>query len=554
MTLFWLALPLLQQHDSESTLRSARGAQAAFESFRRDHLPESDTYSGHCDRNVGRYCFWYGDQEPDSVPEPKPIQEARARLLVRLADAAAALPGDDWIVGQAVRYLVEARRPRDAVAQARACRGTPWWCAALSGFALHAAGEFALADSAFAAGLAEMPQAERCRWIDISILLDGDQRSRYDRLSCDERAAFDRRWWWLAAPLLSRAGNDRRTEHYARLTLARLFRESHYVRDTPWGDDDQELLMRFGPEVFYTRKPSSALAPSDPVITGHERVPAFEFAPSARAFDAPWRAEPADWDFARLHPPDMYAPAYADRFAHLDAQLATFRRGDSCLVVARYDASTDPTIGHQDARAALALSDGEHAPVVRERETHLDGPEVLKATAPCTPQIASVEIVSAKGRWVARARRGIEPGTRERVSDLLIVDAADSLSTDFASILTRAGSLTRVPVDSRLGLFWETYGLPPDGEPVTISVRITAQTRAWLGRAAESIGLASRRRGVGLQWDEVLRPPGPGAPTPRLLTIDLAGLGPGRYRVELSMNIGGGVPVTATREIELVRP
>ena len=39
-------------------------------------------------------------------------------------------------------------------------------------------------DSAFAAALNAMPPRERCRWNDISLLLEGDARKRYERLPC----------------------------------------------------------------------------------------------------------------------------------------------------------------------------------------------------------------------------------------------------------------------------------------------------------------------------------------------------------------------------------
>ena len=139
-----LGLTLLHPPDSQATLRAARRAQAEFESFRRYHLPEASDYAGQpCDLHIGRYCFWYGDQTNDSVPEPTVIRDARTRLLARLGDAAAILPGDDWIAGQRVRYLIESGQRADAVAVGAQCRATAWWCAALVGFTLHAAGDFA---------------------------------------------------------------------------------------------------------------------------------------------------------------------------------------------------------------------------------------------------------------------------------------------------------------------------------------------------------------------------------------------------------------------------
>jgi len=547
-----LGLTLLHPPDSQATLRAARRAQAEFESFRRYHLPEASDYAGQpCDLHIGRYCFWYGDQTNDSVPEPTAIRDARTRLLARLGDATAILPGDDWIAGQRVRYLIESGQRADAVAVGAQCRATAWWCAALVGFALHAAGDFAQADSAFTAALGAMPEEERCRWHDVSLLLPRDLRARYDHMSCDARAEFDARWWWLAAPLLSRPGNDRRTEHFARLTLAHIERDSHTTRDDAWADDARELLIRFGPEVSWTRRPSLYLTASDPVITGHERVPAFHFVPASHAFDDPGAARPEDWGLYDRRPDEWYAPAYADRFARLEGQWAAFRRGDSCTFVAAFDASRDPTLGHQAARAALVLARNERSLVISARETHLDGPEVLTAISGCDRQLASLEIVPATARWVARTRRGIEPPGPGDVSDLLVLDATDSRAHDLASVLPHVLPGEQVPVGGHLRLFWEVSGLAPAGEPVTTSLSVTAQGRAWLGRAAESIGLVGRRRAVELQWDEVLQPEGGVAP--RVLDVDLSGLAAGRYRVTLAVSIGGGVPVTATREIELVR-
>ena len=60
------------------------------------------------------------------------IVRARAQLLRDLERASDALPGDDWIIGQRIRYLVEGH-DTSAVSVARACRATKWWCDALLG-------------------------------------------------------------------------------------------------------------------------------------------------------------------------------------------------------------------------------------------------------------------------------------------------------------------------------------------------------------------------------------------------------------------------------------
>jgi len=211
--------------DSGAILRSARRAQAAFESTRTRSLPERPGgWSDICGQRIGRICYWYesDDDEDSAPPEPARIREARARLLAALREAGAALPGDEWIVGQRVRYLLEDSQPASAALVAAQCRAALWWCEVLAGLVRHATGDFAAADSTFATALADMPADERCRWGDLSPLLEGELAERYRRLDCDARAAFEARWWWLAQPLYSHAGNDRRTEHFARVVMVRI--------------------------------------------------------------------------------------------------------------------------------------------------------------------------------------------------------------------------------------------------------------------------------------------------------------------------------------------
>src|SRR5579871_283184 len=124
-----------RSRDSSNAERSARHAQEDFERARRNLSPE-DPYPRHsCDVVVGRFCYWSDIDEPDPPPEPKGIGKARAKLLTVLDRASSALSGDPWVVGQRVRYLVEAGQTELAVEAARACRAAPWWCEALAGYA-----------------------------------------------------------------------------------------------------------------------------------------------------------------------------------------------------------------------------------------------------------------------------------------------------------------------------------------------------------------------------------------------------------------------------------
>ena len=147
--------------DSEEVSKRARDLQATFERRRRAMLPRF--YVGQADHCliVGRFCEWHPRLEDYVVPgEGKNIVRARAELLRNLEKLSDALPGDEWIAGQRIRYLVEGH-DSSAISVARACRSTKWWCDALLGLALHVAGDFAAADSAFALALDGMSAGRR---------------------------------------------------------------------------------------------------------------------------------------------------------------------------------------------------------------------------------------------------------------------------------------------------------------------------------------------------------------------------------------------------------
>src|SRR5581483_5649578 len=183
--------------DSVRIVRQARSAQTAFEAFRRRELPLRNDGGGDvCDVRIGRYCYWRGDEndESDDPPEESLIVRARREALIEQLDTATSkLAGDAWLAGQEVRYLVEAGKIDDALRAADRCRAAAGWCRMLAGYAAHSGGRFVEADSLFRAGLREMEPAERCRWLDISDLLDGDLADRFKATSCDDRPAFVRR-------------------------------------------------------------------------------------------------------------------------------------------------------------------------------------------------------------------------------------------------------------------------------------------------------------------------------------------------------------------------
>ena len=107
--------------DSTRALRLAHRAQGDFESLRRRLLPHEKLAGARgCDAVVGRYCYLQqvASAAPDEAPE---VVAARTRLLATLDSLGAMIPGDRWILGQKVRYLIEAGRPQAADSMGVAC-------------------------------------------------------------------------------------------------------------------------------------------------------------------------------------------------------------------------------------------------------------------------------------------------------------------------------------------------------------------------------------------------------------------------------------------------
>jgi hypothetical protein len=540
-------LLLCMQPDSAALVSQARRAQAEFERVRMFLLPPGVASSGgRCDARIGRFCYWSGGGSAELPREPARIGRERARLLAVLDGVALALPGDGWVAGQRVRYLLEAGHAGAATDAARACRATAWWCAALQGLAEHEAGDYGSAERSFDAALSEMPDDEQCRWTDLSDLLEEPLRGRYRRLACGERRGLEARVWWLAQPLWSSRGNDRRTEHYARVTMARLLQHARSPYGL-WGDDERELIVRYGWPAAWERDDGGGTR--EPVYIGHEPEPSFHFLPDARGFDDPALGdEPGLLDSKDAL--ERYAPPYAARFLRLEPAFATFRRGDSTLVVATWDVSGDTAFQGSGREAALVLArEPGSLPVVERRAAaRLEG--ALVAQAPWAPTLLSLELREPERRVAARGRApALVPAAGVvALSGILLFEPGDSLPADLPAALERvhAGG---VRLGQRIGLYWEGYGLAAEAD-LSTAVTVTPERSSWLRRFAAAVGLARRRGRVRVEWRETAQPTR--GRTARALVLDLKGLDAGRYRIDVTVTSRGGAPAVATRRLDVI--
>lgn len=548
--------------DSLRALRSARRAQETFEFVRKQYLPLQPGVIYHeCDLHIGRWCIW-NDDSNNRVPPPESphITQARDKLLALLDSVGQRYPGDEWVAAQQVRYLIEAKHYADAARIADRCTasGSPYRCRAFAAVAYHDSGAVAAADSAFTLALAAMPDSVRCKWTDISVLLDDDVADRYDHADCAGRQRIARNFWRLTTPLYLR-NHDFRSEFLARVTHTEMQRDSH----SPMGSNDdafRETGLRYGYDTWFVRDdPPPGSMGETPIAGYREGGSGFNFVPDWSVFRSPANLRADDWDLKTRTARTLYGPSYARHFTSVKPQFALFRRGDSALVVATYDLRDDTLLSRNGLEAGLFAVPvdstilGEPIGSVAH-DARSKG--VLMTTAPWGPLVVSLELLDSTRKAAARARIGLRPPAssgRVGISDLVMFApfSPDSLPRRLEDALERATHGEELDRNTLLGLFWETYGVRAEGETVGIAITIERVQDGFMRRAAERLHLATPFSPMQLQWTEV--PSRTNGIVSRSVTLDLSRLEPGHYEISLQVTPPDALPMTSKREVTLRR-
>ncbi len=567
--------------DSAAARDAARDAQGRFERERIRRIPRDRAgFSGAgCDDRVGRMCvflegrsdWWWREAED---PE---LTAARADLLEALARAAAAAPGDRWILGQRVIYLGEAGRWDEALTLARRCGLAPadaWWCPALEGLALHVTGRYEGAETAFDEALDAMDPDEARRWRSVEVLLDerGDD-ARKRALERGDSAAL-RRFWRLSDPLFLAPGNDRLTEHFARRTWSVTREGARNAYAMSWGWDLDELLLRYGWEVGWERRdPGPGSIGASTSAVGHQDPRSQGFVAPAAAWDASPESEPDQWNpGSRRRPRTGYAPAYAPTFLDLDAPVAILPRGDSAVLVVRAPGlppdttfhaghhhpppPEPPLVGATGPRHGLfALPLAEGGRLHAATAPGLDG--ALRLTVPAGDHVVSVEVWDPASRTAARMRRGLRvarvPRDVAALSDLLLARARGPVPDSLGGLL---GDLVTTPTfapGDTIRVGWEVHGLGwRAGEVLDYTLTVREEAGGVFTRLGRTLGLVGDRRGTDLAWLEE----GPRAPGPVFRAVDIVlppDLAEGDFRVRLELGSEGRGALVTQRDVRVRR-
>jgi len=174
----------------------------------------------------------------------------------------------------------------------------------------------------------------------------------------------------------------------------------------------------------------------------------------------------------------------------------------------------------------------------------------LTVMTPWKSQLIGVELLAHDSAGAARWRSGFAEipldSNRISVSDLLFVDGGTSLPADLGEAIGRTHGGTKFRRDTKIGLFWELYGLTPADSTLPISLTITPIDQGLLRRTFRALRIAPKLTPLNIRWQEN---GASGVLSPRSVMLDLSLVPAGKYAVKLE--VGNSPTATASRIIEV---
>jgi len=514
-------------------------------------FPRRPVYGGafgsHCDGDMGDVCF-ADDPDAGACPDFVQCHHSPKHMIEVMVRAAKAYPASGYLAGQTVYVLTKQDRLPEAMKVADSCAAAGWWCDALRGYVLHAEGKDTEADAVFRAALRAAPDSVACTWPDATWLL-GSWTQRGSELStvaahdsaadwsCAKRTAVSDTIWWLADPLYSVPGNDRWVEHLARYMETRFYDE---IRRTHPGSLGPEKAQE---HLWASRIRRGALDSYDlgERYTWTSRAAArYHFVPDVAVDDL---AHPV-WRLEAHLDDEGYTPSY-EPVLPVPHQTARFRIADTLRVAAATRLEGMRLSGALDAAASFVLSGGPNrAPVLLSADAHQPTVRFL-GSAPARRYVASLEVVTSKGVGWDRHTLTPLPADGPAVSDLLLyaTSGAQEPSTLEAAARVMRGS-TAVKQGGEVGVYWETYGLPP-GTTLTFHLSVERRGGGLVDRLSRLLP-GGHQEGPGrIVWTE----PATGETHSSAVALDLRELDGGDYTLVLHVGWAGQELLERRRDI-----
>lgn len=522
------------------------------------------------------------------------IQVARKHLRAVFDSAARVLPNDIELARQRVRFALDDGDLEGAVAVALTCGYAPASCGLLQGLILYRVGDVPRADSTFAAALTLMAPEDRCAWSDVRMLLEPEMRTRYEHMSCAERADFDARLWWLSDPLWSEPGNERRAEHFARKVTAQLITafptdgRQHFL-PKQGGEAVLESLVRYGwpsqmfwpgPQVdrshdSYLRSFHAALA-APYMVREYTRANRLHTVPAPSVLDDPFDATRDGWQLAANGDDDWWP---TEHYARDRSALVELPIGQS-VMLRRRDSTRYVWAGHLDSatqgrtidpnRSAILFESRSVGDVNRVASFHVSENARLVIDAPLAKgkTLLGIEVPGDSAHAAARSRYAVSilpalsalHGARAVSQAVLLDPPSDAAgAVDTQEAIDRMYTTTTLKNVNRVGVYWESYGFNP-GDTVDLTVRIVRKDQAnVVMRAIHVFGIGhAGDDSIGVHWRElpqnsraIQRMEGAVPMQARSIVLDFARLPHGEYVLQLAVNKPSEPAVWSERPFEL---
>jgi hypothetical protein len=507
------------------------------------------------------------------------------------------VPGDAWASGQRVRIKGDGGDWAGALAAARECRVSRWWCASLQGYALARGGDYLAADSVFSLASASLSGDARCQWSDFRALLDPSARAEYDKTSCAVRDSLNRTIMWLADPLFSRPGNERRADQFVR--QMHVFLHSALPRDElyEWasatgGDALAETIRRYGIPVRiswmgnllglaheddYLKRFGKKFISGTPYLSAEYPRRSAHTIPSWDAISKPFGSRTTDWrvwsDTNGWWPQEHFVPT-APLIQIDDDQYGLFRRENASALYYSTDLRAGPfaRLAQGDVTARVVGSPAPDSVIIfLERTLTLQSRLTLSAMLPVEPVVAGLEVQAQSGA-AARSRFGLIPlaplsqmaSGNASISDIVLVDApADdmALTSHPDSILRLMMPTTRIrPGQKKVGVYWEVYGYAAS-DSVEVALRIQRHTsQGVIGSLAIALNIFEDRNApVAVTWSEPnqarnnFERAGKVPTVSRSVVVDVGSLPAGDYWLDIAVRKRGSEPLIRRREFTITQ-
>jgi hypothetical protein len=408
LVLFFCATSAHAQAPDSSLFKAARKAELDAEEAIRKYaeFKPGPPYNGQdCDEKIGKWCVYYEPAGQNPPKEPGKVAKARQEAIVVLKKAFDAAPGRTETIYPLVRLLVKDNRADEAVevAQKYAQVNGSLDGHMVLGYALHYARKTEAALEEFKQWIAATP--ERDKIVDIDWLLPPGSSSKY-------RSVGDKLWRYADA-LYMTPGNETLADHYARHAYAHMMSVRPVPSNgEPWTSDEEQLMVRFGPDIVTTRSFVGGNAGVGQSFLGHWDNTEHTYFPPDYDKVVEMRA-PVDtlWPTDTLVGRSGHAPPTIRFMRSLQHQASVFPGTSNTLIIAG-GTKTDKLSAGKPLTGAIFLLDQNLNVLARHDATVKNLGDSLvfvgKVPAMSNARFFSAEVYDEQTRFAARARYRLE--------------------------------------------------------------------------------------------------------------------------------------------------